>query len=270
VKKDTKEPVIIKLSKVFSLGYSEDSTPSDKTHLLQEANILAQLRYLEGIPTYFGLHRIRHDNNLEQLALIAQRIEGDNIEKIFQHRQNKRFTAIEALDFLKKAALILKETHKRNIIHCDLKFSNFMIDRRDRLSIIDWGSAQIIDRAKAEKNVKQKKPIVGTIQFMSYEHLIGRALDERTDIYALGLVVAVLTYGPAISQRYIFDKDKHTVERPKSELIKVLSNGETPKFHLIAKPRNQAEQKILEIVYQMTAPNKYLRPRSMQAVLDKL
>lgn len=272
IRESNGEEVVVKLSRLFPVGYSEDKQPYDKTHLLQEANILSQLRHIDGIPAYYGLHRIPEPRKQERVAIIMRRIPGENIQQRFSHSPRKRLTAKEGLQFVRGAAEILHDAHKRNIIHCDLKFSNFMM-APEGLSIVDWGSAQLIDRKKAEQNAKSKKAIVGTIQFMPYEQVTGKALDERADIYALGVVAAILTYSPSISQRYIYTSKTEIRERTRHELIDAIIAGETLKFHLIVPPRTAEERAIQRILYAMTAANKYLRYTSMAEIIadiDKL
>lgn len=263
--------VVAKISQVYPKGFSDDKSPADKTHLLQEANILEQIDDIDGVPAYHGLHRLPEKHG-ERLVLIMEKIPGVNIQDYAKSLPGYRFTAMQALSFLRKAAEILDRVHKRNVIHCDLKFSNFMISQNEDISIIDWGSSQFFgeDGGNIRSRKKKKRPIVGTVQFMSYEHVTGKQLDERTDIYALGVVVSILTYGVGISQRYIYDKHGNLVERQQADLVDALVNGESLKFHIVAPPRNSHEAILQKILYKMTAPNKHLRYESLEQLLPQL
>lgn len=89
----------------------------------------------------------------------------------------------------------LHEAHERGIIHCDLKPSNIMIDRRGEPIVMDFGLARAIDD-DAESRLTRDGMIVGTSAYMAPEQLDGsQKLGPATDIYALGVVLYELLAG---------------------------------------------------------------------------
>lgn len=258
------EKVVIKLSHAVPVGYSNDSKVDDKVHLLREANILKRLSGLPGIPEYKGIYRIVVSDTVERIAVVMQYIQGKSILQNAK-KGHAHYTATQSLELLKKLAQTLQQIHDRGIVHCDLKFSNIMITEQDAIPyLVDWGSAEVIDSSK-----KHAKPIIGTIQFMPYEQLKGHPLDQRADIYSLGVIVSILTYGSLISQRYVLE-GKKSKELPHDDLVQTILNGYPLKFHLVAPPKNNEEKVLLNLLYKMTAINRDQRYFSLQEVISEL
>lgn len=77
----------------------------------------------------------------------------------------------------------LAVAHERGVIHLDIKPDNILLDPKGRAAVTDFGIAQAIGTA-GDGNVS-----AGTPHYMSPEHVAGDALDGRSDIYALGVVL---------------------------------------------------------------------------------
>jgi non-specific serine/threonine protein kinase len=94
----------------------------------------------------------------------------------------------------------LAAAHERGIVHRDLKPANVMVDRQGRVKVLDFGLAKTA-AADPETADETRLPltgagvVVGTIPYMSPEQIEGRAVDARTDIFALGVVLYELATG---------------------------------------------------------------------------
>jgi eukaryotic-like serine/threonine-protein kinase len=91
----------------------------------------------------------------------------------------------EALDLLAQAAAALEAIHSVGILHRDLKPANIMLRGDGSLALIDFGVAKLRD---ASADVSVLGEIFGTPYYMSPEQGEGAAVDERADIYGLGVV----------------------------------------------------------------------------------
>ncbi len=88
----------------------------------------------------------------------------------------------DALDFAYK---------ERNVIHRDIKPENLMLDRWGKIKVMDFGLA----RAPGHQQITVAKTLVGSIYYASPEQVWGQTLDNRSDIYALGVVLYEMVTG---------------------------------------------------------------------------
>jgi eukaryotic-like serine/threonine-protein kinase len=88
----------------------------------------------------------------------------------------------DALDFAYK---------ERNVIHRDIKPENLMLDRWGKIKVMDFGLA----RAPGHQQITIAKTLVGSIYYASPEQVWGHTLDNRSDIYALGVVLYEMVTG---------------------------------------------------------------------------
>ena len=85
----------------------------------------------------------------------------------------------------------LQAAHDQGIVHRDIKPSNIMVDTSDRVRIMDFGLAKILEAADHTTSGL----LIGTVQYMSPEQVRSLPVDHRTDIYSLGVVMYELVGG---------------------------------------------------------------------------
>jgi serine/threonine protein kinase len=101
-----------------------------------------------------------------------------------------------ACELVRDVAAALAHAHERGVIHRDIKPDNILLDKHGQIRVIDFGVARFFD----DLSVTYTGQLVGTPLYMSPEQVTGRgAIDQRTDIYSLGLVLyELLTLRPPL------------------------------------------------------------------------
>jgi hypothetical protein len=125
----------------------------------------------------------------ENLFITMEYIPGEDLEAMV--RRLGKVPPGKASVITRQVADGLAEVHRLGIIHRDLKPKNIMIDRDGEAKIMDFGLARTPHGVK----LTEVGHVVGTPSFMSPEQLNGDALDRRSDIFALGVVMFYMLTG---------------------------------------------------------------------------
>ncbi len=91
----------------------------------------------------------------------------------------------DAVRYLRQIASALSAVHGQGVLHRDLKPGNIMLRKDGSIALIDFGLAK---RARLESEITDKGEIFGTPYYMSPEQGHGIGVDERSDIYSLGVI----------------------------------------------------------------------------------
>ncbi len=133
------------------------------------------------------------------LYLVMEFLTGEDVAKLLSHE--KRLPPETAVRIALQVARGLAKAHEAGVIHRDLKPANiFLCDRDDDeplVKILDFGISKVIDASRADSKLKLTRAgtVVGTPQYMSPEQAQGFSVDERTDVWALGLVLYEMLAG---------------------------------------------------------------------------
>ena len=116
-------------------------------------------------------------------------VPGEDL-KSFIHR-SKQLSTGTALSIAQQVCEGLEEAHRLGVIHRDLKPGNIMIDKDGDAKIMDFGIA----RSLAGKGITGAGVMIGTPEYMSPEQVEGKDIDQRTDIYSLGVILYEMVAG---------------------------------------------------------------------------
>ena len=105
--------------------------------------------------------------------------------------RSKTLSPGTAISIAKQVAEGLEEAHRLGVVHRDLKPSNIMIDKEGNAKIMDFGIA----RSLSSKSITGAGVMIGTPEYMSPEQVEGKEVDQRSDIYSLGVVLYEMVTG---------------------------------------------------------------------------
>lgn len=168
--------VVIKL-----LMYNRTLEKVYRDFFQQEAEMIAALEHPCIVPIYdFGWYG-------EQPYIVMRHMAGGSLADRLQ-KEELRLT--EIAHAFKRIAEALDAAHAHNIVHRDVKPSNFLFDATGEIFLSDFGIAK-------STTVKDDEGLwlVGTPAYMSPEQILGDPMDGRADIYALGIVLFRLLSG---------------------------------------------------------------------------
>ena len=114
--------------------------------------------------------------------------EGETLKEKIEHGP---LAIGEALDIAIQVGQGLEEAHGAGIVHRDIKPANLLIARAGVAKILDFGLAKL---AGAE-GITQTGTALGTVAYMSPEQLRGQEVDQRSDIWSLGVVTYEMVAG---------------------------------------------------------------------------
>jgi eukaryotic-like serine/threonine-protein kinase len=124
-------------------------------------------------------------------------VDGETLRRLMN---GGRVTLPQVLHFGAEVASALMASHSEKIVHRDIKPENIMLRRDGYIKVLDFGLAKLVDgqeRRKGESTSLDTAPgiIIGTVRYMSPEQVRGLDVDERTDVWSLGVVLYELLAG---------------------------------------------------------------------------
>ena len=129
------------------------------------------------------------------LVLVMEYLEGETLEQ--RLRRAGPLSAREAIDVFDQASRGVEHIHRMGIVHQDLKPANIFMTRAGSVKLLDFGVAKLMN----EHRFDQTGTMLGTLLYISPEQIKGRAVDQRADIYTLGITMFETVTGRLPFQR---------------------------------------------------------------------
>jgi serine/threonine protein kinase/tetratricopeptide (TPR) repeat protein len=142
--------------------------------------------------------KIRHKNVCQMFDLAKEEgsyyitmeyVHGEDLKRLI--RKMGQLSPGQAILIAKQVCEGLAEAHKLGVVHRDLKPQNIMVDEEGNARIMDFGIA----RSLKIKGITGAGVMIGTPEYMSPEQVEGKDVDQRSDIYSLGIILYELVTG---------------------------------------------------------------------------
>jgi serine/threonine protein kinase len=146
---------------------------------LREAEAAAALKH----PHVITIHDIGSQGDLHYI--VAEYLEGLTLAQLLE--QEGQLSSERVLHIVQQVADALDHAHRQGYVHRDIKPSNIMINpaQNDHVTLMDFGLVRVVGGSQLTRSGS----IVGTPDYMSPEQAKGQELDQRADIYSLGVTV---------------------------------------------------------------------------------
>jgi serine/threonine-protein kinase len=181
------DPVIGRTVAVKTIRLSEEGTGLSRPELLNRFQTEARAAGLLTHPNIVVVYDAGEEDGLYYITM--ELVEGKSLQALLDARQS--FPLPRVLRLMEQTCSALQFAHERNVVHRDIKPANLMLTPDDTVKVTDFGTAKILQFG----TVQQTAHVMGTPSYMSPEQVKGRAVDGRSDIFSLGVMLYEMTTG---------------------------------------------------------------------------
>ena len=167
--------------KILHEDLSRDAEFRRRFH--DESQAVAMLSH----PNIVSVYDVSRSSELEYIVM--ELIDGISLKQYMSKKGNK-LNWREALHFITQIVKALGHAHSRGIIHRDIKPHNVMVLRNGSVKVTDFGIARVM----SESNTLTKEAL-GSVHYISPEQAKGGRVDNRSDLYSLGVVMYEMMTG---------------------------------------------------------------------------
>ena len=149
----------------------------------REARAAAQLVH----PNVITIHDVGEENNV--YYIVMEFLQGQSLRDVL--REQSKLDVDEAVDVAIQVCLALEVAHKHNMLHRDIKPDNVMVMPDGTVKVLDFGIA----RMTTTEALTKTGDILGTVEYMAPEQILGEEIDVRSDLYSTGVVLYEMLTG---------------------------------------------------------------------------
>lgn len=164
------------------LPHALSSNTAERARLLQEAKAASSLNH----PHVCSIHSVGEQDG--EFFIDMEFVEGRTLRSVIGGRP---LDLKEAISFGLQITEALQEAHAKGIVHRDVTCDNIMVTPKQQLKVMDFGLA----RLKGTSHATGTQPVEGTLAYMAPEQLRGDPIDQRADLWALGVVIHEMLTG---------------------------------------------------------------------------
>jgi serine/threonine-protein kinase len=181
------DPVIGRTVAVKTIRLSEEGTGLSRPELLTRFQTEARAAGLLTHPNIVVVFDAGEEDGLYYITM--ELVEGKSLQALLDG--GHAFPLPRTLRIMEQTCSALQFAHERNVIHRDIKPANLMLAADDTVKVTDFGTAKILQFG----TVQQTAHVMGTPSYMSPEQVKGRAVDGRSDIFSLGVMLYEMVTG---------------------------------------------------------------------------
>jgi len=200
------------------------ASPERLERFRREARAVAALNH----PHVVTIYSVEEADGVHFLTM--ELVEGEPLDRLIPATG---MAVPRLLDIAAGLADALAAAHDKGIVHRDLKPANVMLTKGERVKVLDFGLAKMSAADESLPAQAQDRPtevqtregvVMGTMPYMSPEQLHGQALDHRTDLFSLGVMLYEMASGErpfrgdssvALASAILRDKPRPLIERRK-------------------------------------------------------
>jgi non-specific serine/threonine protein kinase len=175
----------LKLERQVAIKFLPEHLTKDKENIERferEAKAAAALNH----PNIVTIYDVLEED--DQLCIVMEYVNGKSLRELI-NEYNLGLDKI--IDIIRQLSEGLSKAHKAGIVHRDIKPENIIIDQDARVKILDFGLAKL----KGVSKLTKETSTLGTIHYMSPEQIRGSQVDQRSDIWSLGVVLYEMLMG---------------------------------------------------------------------------
>ena len=139
-------------------------------------------------PNIVSVYDVGQEGNIH--FIVMELVEGKTLSKLIEEKG--RLDYKEAINITKQVASALSLAHKNQIVHRDIKPHNILITNAGVAKLADFGIAKAVSAATI---IGGNNKVMGSVHYFSPEQARGAYVDERSDIYSLGIVLYEMLTG---------------------------------------------------------------------------
>jgi serine/threonine protein kinase len=181
------DPVIGRTVAVKTIKLSAEGTGLTRPELLARFQTEARAAGVLTHPNIVVVFDAGEEDGLYYITM--ELVEGRSLQALLDDGHS--FPLPRVLRIMEQACSALQFAHERNVVHRDIKPANLMLTGDDTVKVTDFGTAKILQFG----TVQQTAHVMGTPSYMSPEQVKGRAVDGRSDIFSLGVMLYEMVTG---------------------------------------------------------------------------
>ena len=218
--------------KILPLEVSSDRSFAER--FAREARLLARLSH-PNIITVFDLGQ-----SGPYFYFLMEFVDGANLRQLLESRQ---LDSHSALAFMPQICEALEYAHQEGVVHRDIKPENILIDKKGRVKVADFGLSKLLRPDRPEVQITQSSQVLGTFHYIAPEQFgQGLPVDERVDVYALGVVLYEMLTGELPIGRYELPSQKAAVDRRFDALVlRALERNPNRRYQQVSEIRLEVE-----------------------------